>query len=102
MLDMVKDAAKGTDLWGWLNDRKNRKAIPHRLEKCGYISVRNDADKNDGQWKIGGKRCTLYGQLAVSAAERLNAARRFSGAASASAKAKNNGQASDEKDETPS
>ncbi len=25
----------------WLKDRKNRRTIPHRLEKCGYVPVRN-------------------------------------------------------------
>ena len=43
----------------WLCDRKNRRAIPHRLEQCGYIPVRN-ADAVDGLFKIGGvgKRST--------------------------------------------
>jgi hypothetical protein len=27
----------------WLIDRKNRRAIPYRLEQCGYVPVRNDA-----------------------------------------------------------
>jgi len=39
----------------WLKDRKNRRAIPHRFEQCGYVPVRNDAAK-DGDWKIGGTR----------------------------------------------
>ena len=25
----------------WLLDRRNRRALPHRLERCGYTSVRN-------------------------------------------------------------
>jgi hypothetical protein len=39
----------------WLDDRRNRRAIPHRFEQCGYIPVRNDA-ADDGPWKISGKR----------------------------------------------
>ena len=39
----------------WIRDRKNRRAIPHRLEACGYVPVRNEA-ANDGLWKINGKR----------------------------------------------
>ena len=35
----------------WLTDRKKRRAIPHRLEQCEYVAVRNDAAK-DGLWKI--------------------------------------------------
>ena len=30
------------DFETWIKDRKNRRAIPHRLEKCGYVPVRND------------------------------------------------------------
>ncbi len=33
-------AAKG-EILEWLNDRKNRRAIGYRLEKCGYAPVRN-------------------------------------------------------------
>lgn len=43
----------------WLRDRKNRKAIPHRLEQCGYTGVRNDVAK-DGLWKLGGRRQVGY------------------------------------------
>jgi hypothetical protein len=31
--------------------RKNRRAIPHRLEKCGYVPVHNPT-ADDGLWKI--------------------------------------------------
>ena len=27
-------------------NRKNRRAIPHRLERCGYVSVRNPESKD--------------------------------------------------------
>src|ERR1700693_6285222 len=45
----------------WLNDRKNRRVIPHRLESCGYVPVRNP-DADDGRWKILGRRQTAYGK----------------------------------------
>ena len=35
----------------WLQDRKNRRAIPHRFEQCGYAPVRNP-DREDGLWKV--------------------------------------------------
>ena len=35
------------DFYEWLDDRKNRRAIPHRLEKCGYSPVRNDTPTMD-------------------------------------------------------
>ena len=43
-------AAKGATA-EWLSERKNRRALPHRLERCGYVSVRNPEAK-DGIWKI--------------------------------------------------
>jgi hypothetical protein len=39
----------------WLRDRRNKGQIPHRLEDCGYLPVRNDTAK-DGLWRINGRR----------------------------------------------
>jgi hypothetical protein len=58
----------------WLEDRKNRRTIPHRMEQCGYVPVRNDADKHDGQWRIGGKRQRVYAKSSLAPAERIKAA----------------------------
>src|SRR5262249_12047806 len=40
-LSRTKTAATG-NFQECLNDRKNRRTIPHRMEKCGYVPVRND------------------------------------------------------------
>jgi hypothetical protein len=64
------------ELAEWLADRRNRRVIPHRLEQCGYVAVRNDGAK-DGQWKIAGKRQTLYAKSNLSPMERLTAAGDF-------------------------
>ena len=48
----------------WLRDRKNARRIPHRLEACGYVAVRNPNDI-EGRWKIDGRRHTLYGRAAL-------------------------------------
>ena len=50
-LDRVQIRRAATSKPGWISDRKNRRAIPHRLEQCGYVPVRNDAAE-DGLWKI--------------------------------------------------
>lgn len=44
-LDDLRAIALGT-FAEWLNDRKNARAIPHRLEEAGYVAVRNPLDKN--------------------------------------------------------
>jgi hypothetical protein len=62
------------DFGDWIRDRKNRRAIPFRLERCGYVPVRNP-DAEDGLWKIGEKRQTIYGSAKMSFSERLRAAR---------------------------
>jgi hypothetical protein len=58
----------------WIRDRKNRRAIPHRLEKCGYAPVRNDT-ADDGLWVIGGRRQAVYAKNSLSIRDRLSAAR---------------------------
>src|SRR5262245_43950401 len=32
----------------WLLDSRNRRALPHRLERCGYVSVRNPDERGSG------------------------------------------------------
>ena len=58
----------------WMNDRKNRRVIPHRFERCGYVPVRNN-DAKDGLWVIGGRRQVVYGRSDLPVDERLEAAR---------------------------
>ena len=69
----------------WLQDRKNRRQIPHRFEQCGYTPVRNDAAPTDGLWKIKGKRQAIYASALLSrrdqsaAAGELAAGKRWDG-----------------------
>ncbi len=56
-----------------LRDHKSRRQIPHRLERCGYVPVRNE-NADDGLWKISGKRQTIYAKSALPVPERLKAA----------------------------
>jgi Family of unknown function (DUF5906) len=74
-LGRIQNAATG-DFQEWLNDRKNRRTIPHRMEKCGYVPVRNDAAK-DGLWKISGRRQVVYAKAELSLRDRFEAARKL-------------------------
>jgi Primase C terminal 2 (PriCT-2)/Family of unknown function (DUF5906)/Bifunctional DNA primase/polymerase, N-terminal len=49
----VKDCAS-YDFAMWLEERKNRRAIPHRFEQCGYTPVRNDSG-GDGRGVSGAR-----------------------------------------------
>jgi Family of unknown function (DUF5906) len=57
----------------WLRDRRNSRRIPHRLEECGYVAVRNSG-ADDGLWKVGGKRQAIYAKASMSNGDRYAAA----------------------------
>ena len=63
---------------GQIRDRKNRRSIPHRLEKCGLIPFRNDTAQS-GLWRISGIRQVIYVQTSLQPVERLRAARKLAG-----------------------
>ena len=44
------------DFAQWIDDRPNRKAIPHKLEQCGYVRTPNP-DNKQGIWTI--RTCRL-------------------------------------------
>jgi hypothetical protein len=71
-IERIGNAASG-DFQMWIKDRKNRRKIPHRLEKCGYVQVRNDC-ANDGLWKINGARQAVYCRGELSIRDRMQAA----------------------------
>lgn len=56
----------------YLKDRRNSRAIPHRLETAGYTPVRNPAAK-DGLWKVDGKRQVVYAKKELAVAARIAA-----------------------------
>lgn len=60
------------DLHSWLADRKNRRAVPHRLASCGYLLVPSTSP--DGFWIINAKRQMIYGRRDLTAAARARAA----------------------------
>jgi Family of unknown function (DUF5906) len=72
-LNRILNEAAGSEIEAWLHDRKNRRAIPHRLEKCGYVPVRNDAAES-GLWVINGARQVIYARSDLPIQARLRAA----------------------------
>jgi hypothetical protein len=62
----------------WLSARKNRRLVPHRLEACGYVSVRNPEAK-DGIWKVNGHRQVVYAKTALCYRDQVAAVRRWIG-----------------------
>jgi hypothetical protein len=62
-LQLLKERAVEQNFAGevidWLSERKNVRLIPQRLEKCGYVSLRNP-DNKQGLWMINKSRHTVY------------------------------------------
>jgi hypothetical protein len=57
----------------WITDRKNRRTIPHKMDRCGYVAVHNP-DAKDGLWKISGKRQAIYARKDMTLNDRFRAA----------------------------
>jgi hypothetical protein len=57
----------------WIDDRRNRRSIPHRFDKCGYVPVRNEARK-EGNWIVLNKRQVIYAKKELSLRARYEAA----------------------------
>ena len=72
-LDMLINKATG-EIEEWLRDRKNRRAIPHPLEQCGYVPVRN-VGRDDGLFIVSGRRQVIYAPSRLPIGERIRAAR---------------------------
>ena len=52
-------ATKAGAAMEWLFEQKSRRAMSHRMVRCGYTPCRNPNSER-GSWKIGGKLWTLY------------------------------------------
>ena len=76
-LSMLIEGAARLQLWsleGELSDRKNRRTIPHMLERVHYVPVRNPHVPSDGAFRIAGRRQVVYAQQELSLAEQIRAA----------------------------
>lgn len=69
IVDAVSADGSPGSLYAWLTDRRNRRSIPHRLEQCGYVSVRNGSCK-DRRWVIGGTRHVVYARAELCIRDR--------------------------------
>jgi hypothetical protein len=68
------------DLAAFLHDRKNRRAVSHRIIAAGYEIVRNDMAK-DGLWVVNGARKVIYAKKSLTVPERVKVAQQLAAAA---------------------
>lgn len=66
--------AEDNELTCALSDPKNRRRVPHMMERAGYVPVRNP-DAKDELWKIGSRRQVVYADSSLSVAERIERTR---------------------------
>ena len=70
------NASAGSEMMDQFLEHKNRRAIPYRMERCGYTAVRNP-HADDGLWKLRGKRQVVYGRADLSLEEQLAAIEQY-------------------------
>jgi hypothetical protein len=56
----------------WLEN--SHRAIPHRLERCGYVAVSNPNATSDGLWCINKRRQMIYVKATLTSVKKLEAA----------------------------
>jgi hypothetical protein len=59
-----------------LRDRKALRTIPHKMERAGYVAVRNP-DAEDGKFRINERRTPVYARRTLTVSEQIRAARRL-------------------------
>ena len=74
-LDDLGDKATG-ELREWLAERRNRRAIPHKMDQAGYVPLRNPRAQ-DGVWKFNGRRLAVYARKDLSLKDRYAAVNRL-------------------------
>ena len=55
-----------------LRDRKQRRSIPQKLDRAGYLLVRN-LGTEDGYFSVGGRRVAVYARAALCVADQIRA-----------------------------
>lgn len=76
-LELLVTAAQALGLDDLVLDlgSKGRRALPHKMERVGFVPVRNP-DADDGLFKIGGRRRVVYAKRTLTTSDQIRAARR--------------------------
>jgi hypothetical protein len=80
-IEMIVAAASDAgahEFAAWMRDRKNSRAVRHKLTEAGFIIVRSDSAA-DGLWRVNGRRCAIYVRREMTTRDGLAAARELSG-----------------------
>lgn len=80
-IEMLANAAYDagrTEFSAWLKDRRNSRAVRHKIDEAGFIAVRNEG-ASDGLWRMAGRRCAIYARRDLSTRDAIAAAMKLSG-----------------------
>lgn len=80
-MEMVAEAAWSagrSEFATWFKDRKNSRSARHKMDAAGFVIVRSDM-REDGLWRINGRRCAVYVRRSLSTRDGILAARRLAG-----------------------
>jgi hypothetical protein len=69
-------AAASGETAEWLMDRRTRRALPHQLGRCGYVSLHNPTSKQ-GLWSVKGQRQVIYVRSELAPQQQFRAAQRL-------------------------
>jgi hypothetical protein len=69
---IIQKAGYNISFQQWLEDRKNHRAIPHKLESCGYVAI-DQPDAKDHLWRVEGMRKVVYAKHDLSRIDQLRA-----------------------------
>jgi len=76
-ITLTEISAKATgETSEWLLDRRHRRSMPHRMERCGYVPLRNP-DARDGLWKLQKRRQVVYIRASLDAVRREDLLKRL-------------------------
>lgn len=75
-IPMLAGAALSESFADWLQDRRNSRQVPHRLEEAGYTAVRSPYAKA-GRWRVWGRQVVIYARTGLTEKQRMTAAERL-------------------------
>ena len=61
----------------WLKDPRNSRSIPNRFAAAGYVQILN-MERKDQQWKVNGRRTSIYVRKELNDGQRIDAANALS------------------------
>jgi len=73
----IQAAKTNPEFCTWLKDPRNSRSIPNRFAAAGYVQILN-MERKDQQWKVNGRRTSIYVRQELNDGQRIDAANTLS------------------------